>query len=156
MLGIPIRLELGGKDLEKNEVKLVRRFDGDKRQVSCEGLAETLKTEFETISTLMYDSACAKFEERKKTADNWEDFMTHLNNKCIVLTPWCGISEEEEKVKARTAIESKANAAEGETDLTGKAKTLCSPLGLEPPAEGVKCFFTGKQAKMYIYWGRSY
>lgn len=153
--GIPVRIEIGLKDIEKNEVKLVRRFDGAKRQVSMDGLAETLQQEFVDISDQMYQSACEKLESRKKTADNWEDFMTHLNNKNIVLTPWCGDSEEEAKVKAKSAIESKVSG-EGNSKLTGKAKTLCIPLDVEDPAEGVKCFFTGRQAQHYIYWGRSY
>jgi prolyl-tRNA synthetase len=119
-------------------------------------LAETLKAEFKSICELMFNTASAKFEARKKTADNWQDFMTHLNNKNIVLTPWCGIDEEEEKVKAKSAIESKAVDGEGDSGLTGKAKTLCKPFGLAAPVEGVKCFFTGLPAKEYIFWGRSY
>ena len=104
----------------------------------------------------MYNSASEKFESRKKTANNWEEFMTHLNNKNIVLTPWCGIDEEEEKVKAKSAIESKAIEGEGDSGLSGKAKTLCRPLDQEKPAEGTKCFFTGLPAVEYIFWGRSY
>jgi len=156
ILGIPIRLEFGPKDLDNNEIKLVRRYDGEKRQVSLDGLADTLKAEFKVISNLMYNNASAKFEARKKTADNWTDFMAHLNNKNIVLTPWCGIDEEEDKVKARTAIESKQVEGEGDSGLTGKAKTLCKPLGQAAPPEGTKCFFTGLPAKEYIFWGRSY
>lgn len=104
----------------------------------------------------MYNNANEKFLSRQKKADNWADFMTHLNNKNIVLTPWCGIDEEEEKVKAKSGIESAAVDGEGESGLTGKAKTLCKPLAMEAPEEGTKCFFTGLPAKEFIFWGRSY
>lgn len=154
ILGIPIRIEIGAKEIENNQVKIARRFDGAKKFLPIENLSKSILDEFEDIKTSMFNSAQAKLDAKKKTADNWDDFMTHINNKCIVLTPWCGIAEEEEKVKAKSALESKG--AEEEGGLSGKAKTLCIPFGVEKPKEGVKCFFTGKQAVHYIYWGRSY
>lgn len=47
-------------------------------------------------------------------------------------------------------------AAEGQTQLTGQAKTLCVPLESEPITEGLKCFHCGKDAKVRVFWGRSY
>ena len=54
--------------------------------------------------------------------------MTHLNSRNVVLTPWCEFKECEQKVKERSGIETKEGITEGETTLTGQAKTLCVPL----------------------------
>ena len=61
-------------------------------------------------------------------AYNWEQFMTELNQKKIVLTPWCEEEASEKEVKERSKEESKAAENEGEEILTGAAKTLCLPL----------------------------
>jgi prolyl-tRNA synthetase len=72
------------------------------------------------------------------------------------LTPWCDEREAEETVKERSGIETKELASEGEVQLTGQAKTLCIPLDYEPLEADEKCFFTGKPAKVRVFWGRSY
>ena len=59
-------------------------------------------------------------------------------------------------MKERSGIETKENMAEGETSLTGQAKTLCKPLEYEPLKEGAVCFHCGSLAKVRVYWGRSY
>jgi len=104
----------------------------------------------------MYNTAVEKLNARRKEANNWEDFMTYLNQKNMILTPWCDEDECEDAVKTRSGIESKSDDAEGDSGLTGKAKTLCKPLNQEKTKEGEKCFHCGKDAKCYVYWGRSY
>lgn len=95
-----------------------------------------------------------------KVAYNWADFMSALNGRNIVLTPWCDEGAEEEKVKDLTKEESlkfMQQAGEEEEVLTGSAKTLCIPFEpIVPLKEGDKCFFTGKPAKVMALWGRSY
>ena len=68
--------------------------------------------------------------DKEKKADNWDDFLNHLNNRNVVLTPWCENMECEEKIKERSGKESKE--IEGENTLAGSAKTLCVPLEFEP------------------------
>jgi prolyl-tRNA synthetase len=104
----------------------------------------------------MFQRACQRFNEKSKESNNWQDFMAHLNSRNVVLTPWCKNAECEEKVKERSGIETKENLLEGETTLTGQAKTLCMPLKQEPLKEGEKCFHCGADAKTRVYWGRSY
>ncbi len=89
-------------------------------------------------------------------AYNWEQFMSELNQKKIVLTPWCEEEESEKIVKERSKEESKTAENEGEEILTGAAKTLCLPLDQPPLPEGTKCFITGKPATKWALWGRSY
>lgn len=86
--GVPIRLELGPKDIKAGEVKCVVRVDGKKFQLKYEGLVESLEKLLEEIQNQMLSNAKAKLHEREKEADNWKDFMLHLNNRNVVLTPW--------------------------------------------------------------------
>ena len=81
--------------------------------------------------------------------------MTHLNNRNVVLVPWCEGSECEEKVKERSALETKQGLFEAQNTLTGSAKTLCIPLEHDP-ITNQKCFHCGKDAKVRVIWGRSY
>jgi len=154
--GVPIRIEIGSKDVQKNEVKVVRRFDGEKYQLNVGQIAEKMLSELEFIHDAMYQNACKARNERTKAADNWDDFMAELNKRNVVLTPWCDQKECEITVKNRSKEESKAAENEGEELLTGSAKTLCKPLEQAPLAEGTKCFHCGSLATTRVLRGRSY
>jgi prolyl-tRNA synthetase len=82
--------------------------------------------------------------------------MVHLNDRNVVIAPWCESRECEEIVKDKSGKESKQMQTEGEVLLTGQAKTLCVPLDYEPLQEGEKCFYCGDLAKVRVLWGRSY
>ncbi|CAN8288768.1 unnamed protein product [Cochlearia groenlandica] len=70
--------------------------------------------------------------------------MEALNKKKLILAPWCDEEEVERDVKARTKGE------------TGATKTLCSPFDQFELPEGTLCFASGKPAKKWTYWCRSY
>lgn len=154
--GVPIRLEIGTKDVSKNEVRVVRRFDGEKYQLSVEGLEAKLTEELENIHKMMYQKALKEREGRYIQANDWETFMTELNQRNCLLTPWCDVQACEQDVKKRSKEESKAAESETEEALTGSAKTLCKPLDQPQLAEGTKCFACGQPAKVTALWGRSY
>ena len=154
--GVPIRLEIGSKDLENKEVRVVRRFDGKKFQLSTEGIGEKLLDEFDTIQKEMFEKAVRERDERIKKASDWETFMSELNQKNLILTPWCEGEECEEKAKERSKEDSKQAETEGEEILTGSAKTLCKPLEQPKLEEGTKCFACGEKATATALWGRSY
>ena len=158
--GTPIRLELGKKDYEKQEVRLVRRDNGEKFQMKWSDLVTEIPKVLDQIHDDMYNRALKTRDDHMKVAYNWEDFMSALNGRNIVLTPWCDEGAEEEKVKDKTKEESlktMAEAGEEEEVLTGSAKTLCIPFKpIVALKEGDKCFFTGKPAKVMALWGRSY
>lgn len=61
-------------------------------------------------------------------ASSWNEFMTKLNERKVILVPWCNQTKCEETIKERSGKESKQSALENETILTGQAKTLCVPL----------------------------
>lgn len=158
--GTPIRLELGKKDFEKQEVRAVRRDTGEKFQMKWESLATEIPALLNTIHKEMYQRALQTRDEHLKTAYNWEEFMNALNGKNIVLTPWCKENDCELKVKDRSKEESlkiMAEAGEEEEVLTGSAKTLCLPFEPKTPLkDGDKCFHCGKEGKIMALWGRSY
>lgn len=154
--GVPIRLEIGSKDVEKNEVRVVRRFDGEKYQMNVDSLSDHLTEALEKIQQEMYDKAVKERSERTKQGNDWETFMAELNKRNVVLTPWCDVQACEQKVKDRSKEESKAAETEGEELLTGSAKTLCKPLDQPQLEEGTKCFACGEPAKVTALWGRSY
>ena len=154
--GVPIRIELGKKDMEKSSVVLVKRNTGEKKASSWESLADNCHQELEVIQKEMLEKAIIERDARISKADNWEDFMSEINKKNLVLTPWCENKEAEETVKNKSKDESKAAESEGEEILTGSAKILCLPIDQEPLPEGTKCFFTGEPATNLALWGRSY
>lgn len=151
--GVPVRVELGPKDLEAGEARIVARFDGRKRQVPLSALAAEVAAELERVHAEMLAAAERKMAAKTFRARTWEEFMVSLNKCGIVHTPWCQKSECEEKVKARSAEESKLKASEA--SMSGAAKTLCIPLEQESLTDGT-CFHCGDAAEKWVIWGRSY
>ena len=141
--GVPIRMEIGPKDVEGKKVMAVYRYNGEKHSISWEDLTQRIPAMLDEIQKGMYLRAKERFDSKFRVEDSWEGFMNQLNQRNVVLTPWCNKSECEEKVKERSGIESKAMANEGEALLTGQAKTLCIPLEHEPLKNDDKCFHCG-------------
>jgi prolyl-tRNA synthetase len=161
--GTPIRIELGAKDFEKQEVRVVIRHSGQKFQASWAGLADKLTQVLDEIHNQMYQKAEQARKDHTKNVVNWEQFMEALDHKFICLAPWCDTVKCEEAVKERSKEESLAKMAahnEDEVVLTGSAKTLCIPfeLGQQTFAEDdqTKCFHCGEKARVTALWGRSY
>ena len=98
------------------------------------------------IQQNMFNQAKAIRDTSTITVTEWKDFVPALDQKKMVLTPWCETKESEEEVKKRSSEESEG----------GAAKTLCIPFIQPPLKEGTKCFITGKPATVWVLWGRSY
>ncbi|PRQ29350.1 putative proline--tRNA ligase [Rosa chinensis] len=90
----------------------------------------------------MFDVAREKRDACIQVARTWEEFTEALKQKKMILAPWC----DEKDVKKRTKDE-------GEM---GAAKSLCTPFGQPELAEGTLCFASGKPARKWTYWGRTY
>ncbi|CAI8615265.1 unnamed protein product [Vicia faba] len=144
MKGVPLRIEIGPKDLANKQVRAVRRDTGAKIDIANAELVEEIKKLLDNIQQNLFDVAKQKRDECIQVIHTWEDFIEALNNKKMILAPWCDEKEVEEDVKARTKGE------------TGAAKTLCSPFDQPELPEGTVCFASGKPAKKWSYWGRSY
>ena len=138
MRGVPVRIELGPRDIENNKCVVVRRDTQEKIEVSLDELNEKLEVILEDIQKSMYDACVKRVKEKTTIAHNLEEFEENLkNNQGYVKTMWCGDAECEEKIH----------------ELTG-AKSRCIPF--EQENLGDKCVCCGKPAKTMVVWGRQY
>jgi len=160
MKGIPLRLELGPKDYEKEQVRIVRRDTNEKLDVAWNIMPQQVAL---TLVKMQHELLAKATEERNKnlvTVTKWEEFVPALALGKLCLTPFCDEEEEEEAVKKRSKEEAlKMAGEEGEDERSATsvaAKTLCKPYDHPPLPEGTPCFATGKPAKAWVLWGRSY
>lgn len=155
--GVPLRIELGRKDMDQGQITVVRRDTKNRFTVSLdEDITQRINAELVQMQQDMYDRALQERDSHMTSTTTWEGFMAELNLKHIVMAPWCEELECEDAVKERSKEESLAAENEGEETLTGSAKTLCVPLEQKPLEEGAICFACGKEAKKRALWGRSY
>jgi len=165
--GVPLRLELGGRDLASRCVVAVRRNDGAKSSAGFDSIVPDVAGLLEGVQADMLARARAERDARLQTADTWPKFMAALNRGNLVLTPWCQNTPCEEVVKTRTGPGGDAANAELDADadadetgevrgLTGSAKTLCIPFAQEPLTAGTPCFACENPATVQCLWGRSY
>ncbi|CAD25165.2 PROLYL tRNA SYNTHETASE [Encephalitozoon cuniculi GB-M1] len=148
--GVPLRLEIGFKDMASSEACLVRRDTRAKKQVSVEGIAHTVMEEIDTMHNDMLARATSERDSRISYVKSFEEFMSALDNKNIIMAPWCGISECEIEIKSRST------RADPRSDVVSTgAKTLCIPYGSKP-CDGMKCINCNSQAVHYTLFGRSY
>jgi prolyl-tRNA synthetase len=160
--GVPLRFELGPKDIAKEQVRVVRRDNGAKADIPIAELTTKIPELLEQIQSDMLERARQERDSRIKKVTEWKDFVNALQESCMVLTPFCNETEWEEVVKTKSREESLALmglAEEAENTATSAAaKTLCIPFehNVDPIADDLKCFVSGKPAKCWILWGRSY
>ena len=138
MKGVPVRIELGPKDIENNQAVLVRRDTHEKQFVSLDGLADTIKALLDDIHVSMFNRALAHRESHTQEVRDFGDFMEAVKTG-FAKAPWCGERECEDEIKA----------------ITG-ATTRCYTLDYDPEAHGDTCIFCGKKAKHLMYFGKAY
>ena len=143
--GVPIRLELGPRDMEGRVCVLARRDTGAKETVGWADVGARVPALLADIQADMLTARRAELEECIERATTWDGFTAALGRRHAVLAPWADEKEIEEDVRKRSAT----------ADAMG-AKTLCIPLDQPPLPEGTVCFASGKPAKNWALWGRSY
>ncbi|TKR96053.1 hypothetical protein L596_010130 [Steinernema carpocapsae] len=121
--GVPIRMEIGPKDLEKDQVLAVLRYNGEKKAMPLASLAEDTKALMNEIHHAMYERVEKARDEHKKLCLDWNEFTNMLDQKCIVLSPFCGRPECEDKIKEESAREDACQP--GQAAMGGKS--LCIP-----------------------------
>ncbi|KAL9267640.1 Proline--tRNA ligase, cytoplasmic-like protein, partial [Drosera capensis] len=144
MRGVPLRIEIGPKDIQNSQVRLVRRDNSEKMDVSMADVVDKVEEILAKIQQNLFDVAKQKRDESIKVVRTWDEFSDALAQKKLILAPWCDEEEVEKDVKKRTKGE------------MGAAKTLCTPFDQPELEEGTLCFASGKPAKKWSYWGRSY
>ncbi|GAA5958839.1 hypothetical protein JCM21900_003946 [Sporobolomyces salmonicolor] len=155
--GVPIRLELGPKDLEKQAVMSVRRDSGAKESLAASSLTTSIPALLETIHHDMLNRAREVFDSSIIVVEDWAKLVPTLNGNKIVALPWCEVEECEDEIKDRSAKES-VEGAEDERAPSAGAKSLCIPHDQARfgSIAGKKCPNCGKDAKRWTLFGRSY
>ncbi|KAG8946576.1 hypothetical protein FRC03_001349 [Tulasnella sp. 419] len=157
MKGVPIRLEIGPQDLKKDQTLSVRRDTGAKAPISLTDVETAVPQLLNTIHSDMYSKAKATYDERLKSVTKWEDVVPALDNKCVVVIPWCEEEACEDDIKERSASTEQTDARAP----SAGAKSLCIPFdqdrwGSKIVPGQTKCTACGKDAKRWTMFGRSY
>ena len=136
--GVPIRIAVGPRDLENNQVELARRDTKEKTAISLDGLTETVAALLLEIQSNLLQRATKYRDDHITSVDTWDEFINVLDNKTgFVLAHWDGTAETEEKIKDQT-----------------KATIRCIPL--DNPLEVGKCILTGNPSKQRVLFARAY
>ncbi|KAL8273932.1 hypothetical protein Esti_002111 [Eimeria stiedai] len=154
--GVPLRLEVGPKDLEKKQIRVVRRDSSEARNVPWAEAGSTVPALLETIHRELFNKAKAKLDASIEQVSSFDQVMAVLNRKHLVLAPWCEDPETETEIKKETQRLSELQAKEQQDGMTGAMKTLCIPFDQPPLPAEAKCFFTGRPATRWCLFGRSY
>ncbi|KAJ1743813.1 hypothetical protein LPJ68_000620 [Coemansia sp. RSA 1086] len=158
--GVPLRLEIGPKDISRDQVTLVRRDTFARESVAMGSMEETVSLAMVKMQGEMLAKARKAMDERVKVVLRWEDFVPALNSKCLALIPWCEREECEEQIKTRSTRDVMADEPEDEREPSMGAKSLCLPYAQpqDPPiVHGeTKCAQCGQNALRYALFGRSY
>ena len=101
--GVPVRLELGPKDLAKSEACAFRRDTRAKQQIPLASIVPSVQSLLEDIQSDMFAKAKKERDDRLIRLETWDGFVDALNKKCIVLAPWCEREQCEEDVKDNSA-----------------------------------------------------
>ena len=138
MKGIPLRLELGPKDMEKNQCVLVRRDSGEKSFVSLDGIEDTVASMLDSIHDGLYARAKKNLEDNTYACSSLEEVREKMQERGgFAKTMWCGDEACEIRMKEEAGVTSR-----------------CIPFAQEHL--GDVCPICGKPAKHMIYWGVAY
>ena len=138
MRGIPLRVEIGPKDIEAGQAIIVRRDNREKVVVSLDELAEKVAAELEQMQKDMLERARAHRDAHTYEARTYEEFKDTVANKPgFIKAMWCGDEECEKKIKEDTT-----------------ATSRCMPFEQEEISD--VCVCCGKKAKKLVYWGKAY
>ena len=136
--GVPIRVELGPKDLEKKQAIVVRRDTGKKQPLPLAALPKEIPSLLEDIQQSLYKNAEQRLKESIVKISSWKEAEKELKNNKLLFAPWCGSTKCEEQFKEKTG-----------------AKSLNSPFD-QPKLKGEKCFHCTEKATVWFYFGKSY
>ncbi|MGI6222064.1 MAG: proline--tRNA ligase [Prevotella sp.] len=100
--GVPIRLVMGGRDLENNTIEIMRRDTLEKESVSFDGIVERVKKLLGEIQTNIFEKARKFRDEHIYSCDNYEEFKNRIKDGGFFLCPWDGTAETEAKIKEET------------------------------------------------------
>ena len=136
--GVPVRIAVGPRDLENNQVEIARRDTKEKTTVSMDGITETVAQLLLDIQSNLFNRAKKYRDEHITKVDSWDDFIATLDTKAgFVSAHWDGTPETEDKIKEMT-----------------KATIRCIPLNNEQ--EAGTCILTGQPSVQRVLFARAY
>ena len=138
MKGVPVRLALGARDLEKNVVEVARRDTKEKKVVGLDGIAQYVDGLLLEIQHAIFAKAKAFRDEHITPANSWDEFVRLLDEKTgFISAHWDGTPETEEAIKEKT-----------------KATIRCIPFDNEQ--EAGQCILTGAPSAQRVLFARAY
>ena len=138
MRGIPLRVEIGPKDIEAGQAVIVRRDNGEKCVVALTELDAKVGELLEQMQKDMLERARTHRDNHTYTATTYEEFKDTIENRPgFVKAMWCGDQACEDKIKEDTT-----------------ATSRCMPFAQEKLSD--KCVCCGRPAKTMVYWGKAY
>lgn len=135
--GVPLRLEIGPREIKENIVILSRRDTGEKLEVKRNELKEKITALLVEIQDNLYSNALKRMEENTVRVESYDEFKKAIEDKKFVLGFWAGSSDEEAQLKNDTM-----------------ATVRCFPF--EHKDESGKCFYTGKEGAKLALFAKSY
>ena len=138
MKGVPLRIEIGPRDIAENKCVIVRRDNREKLFVNLDNLVDTVSEQMTALTKALYEKAKKNREDRTFTATTLEELVEIAGKESgYIKAMWCGDLECELKLKE-------------EADVTSR----CMPFEQEPCSD--KCVCCGRAAKKLVYWGKAY
>lgn len=138
MRGVPVRIEIGPKDIEAGQAQVVRRDTGEKMTIALDALETEIPKLLDTIQKDMLERARAHRDAHTYTAATKEEMLELAANRPgFIKAMWCGERACEDKLKEEAGVTPR-----------------CMPFGQEAVAE--TCVCCGKPAKKLVYWGKAY
>ena len=138
MKGVPLRIEIGPRDLAEEKCVIVRRDNRQKSFVAISDLVKETQKGLEELATALYEKALENRKNRTWTASTLDELKTIAAEKSgYIRAMWCGDLECETKLKEEADVSSR-----------------CIPFGED--ACGDKCVCCGREAKKLVYWGKAY
>ncbi len=136
--GVPVRVAIGPRDLESNQLEIARRDTFEKNTVGFDSAADYIEKLLEEIQENLYSRANEHRVDNTRSADTWEEFKSLIDNEGgFVAAHWDGTDETEQKIKTET-----------------KATIRCIPLD-QPDEEGT-CIYTGKPSSKRVLFAKAY
>jgi len=140
MKGIPLRIEIGPRDLDAQQATVVIRDTGEKQFVKLKDLKIAIPVLLDAMQKRLYEKSKQQMLGSIVEVKEWEEFVSAINSKKFVKAPFCGEGECEDWIKTET---------EGVT-------ARCIPMGDEKPLSGSKCIHCRKDAKYNVLFAKAY
>lgn len=137
--GVPVRLVMGGRDLENGTIEIMRRDTLEKESVSFDGIVERVKNLLDDIQKNIFEKARKFRDAHIYECNNYDEFKEKIQDGGFFLCPWDGTAETEAKIKEDT-----------------QATIRCIPLGVDQNVEGLVDMVSGKPAKSKAIIARAY